>query len=425
MLRWLSLGGLTAVLLASPVAASRAADPRAALQPDWNQFRGPERTGLSQDVGLLKQWPADGPPLVWKATGVGTGFSSVSIAGDRVFTMGDLKDSSYVFALNRASGKLLWSAKVGKPGGNYEGTRCTPTVDGDLVYGIGQFGDLVCLEYTTGKERWRKNLPKDFGGRSGGWNYTESPLVDGDKLVCTPGGKNATMVALNKLTGELIWRCGIPGGDTAGYSSMIKAEIGGIAQYIQLMAGGLYGIAAKDGRFLWKYQRYAGNTANIPTAIVRGDRIFTAAGYGMGGALLQLAAQGDKFEVKELYHQRELSNKHGGVLLVGDHLYGDRDDRGSPFCAEFATGKITWQKQDRSRGRGSASLAYADGHLYIRYSNGYVALVEAAPAAYAEKSIFKIPNSDSNSWAHPVVVGGRFYLREKDMVWCYDVRAAQ
>ena len=417
MSRVLSLGGLLALLAAGLTLPTHARDPNAA---SWPGFRGPARTGLSRDTGLLKEWPRDGPPLAWKASGVGAGFSSVSLADGRVFTMGDLKDASHVQALDGATGKSLWTAKVGKTGGNYAGTRCTPTLDGGLLYAIGQFGDLVCLEQATGKERWRKNLPKDFGGRSGGWNYTESPLVDGPNLVCTPGGKDATMVALNKQTGELVWKCGVPGGDTAGYSSMVIAEVGGVRQYVQLMAGGVYGIGTADGRFLWKYDRYAGNTANIPTPVVRGDLIFSAAGYGMGGALLKIIPANSKFEVKELYHSRELANKHGGVLLIGDHLYGDRDASGAPFCAEFLTGKVTWPRS-RSQGRGSASLTFADGHLYIRYDNGYVALVPADPKGYAEKGIFKIPNSDASSWAHPVVIGGRLYLREKDVLWCYDV----
>jgi outer membrane protein assembly factor BamB len=422
MSRLLSLGGLLGLLIVSFALAS-AGEARIVTQADWPQFRGPDRTGLSRDIGLLKEWPKDGPPLVWKVEGIGIGYSSVSMENDKIFTMGDLKDASYVFALDRATGNMLWSTKVGKPGGNYAGTRCTPTLDGELLYAIGQFGDLVCLETATGKEHWRKNLPKDFGGQSGGWNYTESPLVDGNKLVCTPGGKNATMVALDKKTGELIWRCGVPEGDRAGYSSMVIADVGGIRQYVQLMAGGVYGIAANDGRFLWKYDRYARNTANVPTPIVRGDLIFVTAGYGKAGALLKLISNGDTFEVTEIYENRELTNRHGGVLLIGDHLYGDRDQGGFPFCAEFLTGKVVWPRRERSQGRGSAAITYADGHLYIRYDNGYVVLVEATPKGYAEKSIFKIPNSEQQSWSHPVVVGGRLYLREKDTLWCYDVAA--
>lgn len=423
MSRLLSLGGLFALLAVSCASGSGVGEPRLASPAYWPQFRGPDRTGLSKDTGLLKEWPKDGPPLVWKASGIGIGFSSVALADGKIFTMGDLKDSSHVFALDGQSGKVLWSTKVGKPGGDYPGTRCTPTLDGELLYAIGQFGDLVCLETATGKERWRKNFTKDFRGRSGGWQYTESPLVDGPKLVCTPGGKDATMVALNKQTGELIWKCGVPGGDTAGYSSMVVADIGGVRQYVQLMAGGVRGIAADNGRFLWKYDRYAGNTANIPTPIVQGDLIFTTAGYGKSGALLKVIPAGDKFEVKELYYKTELGNRHGGVLLIGEHLYGDRDHNGFPFCAEFATGKVIWSRGERTSGSGSAAVTFAEGHLYIRYSNGYVALVPANPSGYAEQGTFKIPNSDRNSWAHPVVTGGRLYLREKDVLWCYDVTA--
>jgi outer membrane protein assembly factor BamB len=359
---------------------------------------------------------------VWKATGVGEGFSSVSIAGGRVFTMGDKGDSSFVFAVSQETGKPLWSAKVGKGGGNYKGTRCTPTVDGGRVYALGQFGDLVCLEAATGHEVWRRNFGRDFHGHGGGWNYTESPLIDGDKLICTPGGKEATMAALNKKTGAVIWKGVVPGGDAAGYASVVISEGAGVRQYVQLLAGGVASFRADDGKLLWRYTRYAGNTANIPTPIVRGNYVFTAAGYGAGGALLELVRDGDGVKAEVVYHSGKLANKHGGVVLVGDYLYGDTDDSGHPYCAELATGKVRWKKDQRTRGSGSAAVTYADGHLYVRYDNGWVALVEAVPEGYREAATFKIPNSTHNSWPHPVVVGGRLYLREQDALWCYDVK---
>jgi outer membrane protein assembly factor BamB len=388
---------------------------------DWPGFRGPKRDNISPDKGLLKAWPAAGPKLLWKGVGVGEGFSSVSVVGDKVYTMGDKGKASYLFALSRSTGKLLWSARVGEPGGNYRGTRSTPTVDGDLVYGIGQFGDLVCVEAKGGRERWRKSFRRDFGGRSGAWNFTESPLIDGDRLICTPGGDDATMVALDKQTGKEVWKS--PARQTAGYSSPVVSNGGGVKQYVQLTAGGTIGVRASDGKPLWHNSRFDGNTANIPTPIVLGDQVFTCAGYGQGAALLSLNADRDGVRATEEYFERPLNNKHGGVVIVGDYAYADSDDSGRPYCAEWKTGKVVWKRgRSGGPGDGSASLTYADGHLYIRYSNGWMALTPATPKGYSEKGSFKIPNGDSNSWAHPVVIGGRLYLREKDVVWCYDVR---
>ena len=391
---------------------------------DWPQFRGPHRDDISSDKGLLRKWPREGPPLVWKADGLGRGFSSVAIASGKVFTMGDVGTSSYVIALDDKTGRKLWSAKVGRPGGNLEGTRCTPTVDGEFVYGLGQFGDLVCLKTSIGEEVWRKDLVKDFGGRPGGWNYTESPLVDGDKLVCTPGGPKASLVALKKKTGAVIWKCALLNGDTnAGYSSVVVAEAAGIRQYVQLMSGGVVGVDAQTGKLLWRYTRLGRNTANIPTPIVKGEYVFCSAGYGKGGALLRLVPDGGGVRAEEVYFSPNLTNKHGGLVLVGDYVYGDRDDSGHPFCAEWKTGKVVWQRKgEGGPGRGSAAVTYADGHLYFRYDNGWVALVEASPGGYREVSTFKVPNSRSQSWSHPVVVGGRLYLREQDVLWCYDVK---
>jgi outer membrane protein assembly factor BamB len=407
------------VLAAAVVGARDATEPGGA---DWPQFRGPRRDNLSPDKGLLKTWPRGGPRLVWKGTGVGQGFSSVAIAGNRVYTMGDKAGSAWAFALDRGSGKLLWSARVGKAGGStYVGTRCTPTVDGSHVYVLGQFGDLVCLDNATGAEKWRKNLPADFGGRSGNWNFTESPLIDGDRLICTPGGRSATLVALNKLTGEVVWKA--PLGDTAGYSSIVISHAAGVKQYVQLTANGTLGVDARDGKLLWRYQKLR-TTANIPTPVVLGDHVFTAAGYDKGGgALLTLESNGDGVKVKEEYFKKELQNRHGGVTVVGDLVFADVDHNGRPYCAEWKTGEIKWQRTGRGTGQSSASITYADGHLYVRYSNGWVALVPATAAGYKEVGGFKIPNSDRNSWAHPVVIGGRLYLREKDTVWCYDVTA--
>ena len=280
---------LTSLCVFALAASATAADI------NWPMFRGADRTDVSKEKGLLKSWPEGGPAVKWKAEGVGIGFSSVSIIGDRVFTMGDVKTDCFLFGVDRKTGENLWELKVGKSGGNYQGPRCTPSTDGELVFGLGQHGDLVCASAKDGKEVWRKNLPKDFGGRSGGWNFTESPLLDGDKLICTPGGKEATMVALEKKTGNIAWKGTVEGGDTAGYASVVIADFGGVKQYVTLMANGLVSFAAKDGKMLWRYgaskDRFGGNTANIPTPIISGDHVFASAGYNRGAALLKITKE--------------------------------------------------------------------------------------------------------------------------------------
>jgi outer membrane protein assembly factor BamB len=395
---------------------------------DWPMFRGADRTGVSRDTGLLREWPEKGPPLLWKTQGIGIGFSSVSVFGDSVFTMGEVKDECFLFGIDRQSGQKRWELKVGKAGGNYQGPRCTPSTDGEWVYALGQFGDLVCATAQDGKEVWRKSFTKDFGGRSGGWNFTESPLIDGDRLIVTPGGSKATMVALKKKTGEVIWQGTVPGGDTAGYASVVIGNFGGVKQYITLMANGLVAFEAQTGKLLWRYgtdrDRFGGNTANIPTPIVTDEYVFASAGYGRGAALLKITKKGEEFHVEEVYWKRELTNKHGGVILVGDKLYGDRDDSGNPWCADFKTGKVLWTRKG-GEGRGSAAITYADGKLYIRYSDGWVVLVDATADKYTEWGAFRVPNGKTNTWAHPVVVAGKLYIRELDILYCHDVKARE
>jgi outer membrane protein assembly factor BamB len=414
LLAYFAIGILSGVLVGAMLGfVSRA------FGADWPQFRGPNRDDVSKETGLLKSWPKDGPPLVWTATGIGPGYSSVSVAGDRIYTLGNQGNKSFIRALERDTGKLLWSAEVGKAGGHL---GCTPTVDGERIYALGQDGDLVCVAAADGKVLWRHNVVKEYGGQFGGWHYCESPLVDGDKLIVTPGGKDATMIALDKKSGDLVWKCAIPVKNVeAGYSSVVVAEVGRVRQYVQLLNGGVVGVK-DDGTFLWKYEKLGPNTANIPTPIILGDHVFASAGYGKGAALLKLTAADGKVSAEEVYFKRELTNKHGGVVCVGPYVYGDTDDSGHPYCAEVKTGKVLWKK-DKGEGDGSVSVTYADGHLYFHYENGVVALVKATPERYEEVSTFRVPKTDGPSWAHPVVSGGRLFLREGDQIYCYDLRA--
>lgn len=414
------------------LAAALVALPAVAAEPDWPQFRGPHRDGHSPDTGLLREWPPDGPPLAWKTEGVGIGYASVAVVGDKVLTMGDADDASHVYAVSRADGKKLWDTRVGRAGegGGYPGSRSTPTVVGDNVYALGPHGDLVCLDLADGKELWKVTLPRDFGGAPGGWQYAESVLVAGGQVVCTPGGKQATMLALDKKTGKPVWKGVTPDGEEAGYSSIVVSTACGTRQYVTLTSNSVVGFAADTGKLLWRYgnrdDRFAGNTANIPTVVLTADpdRIFATAGYGRGGGLIHLVrSAGGTIQPREEYWSERLRNKLGGVVRVGDYLYGDEDASGNVWCAEVRTGKVRWTRKDRDGGAGSASMCYADGMLYVRFDNGYVSLVEATPKGYHRAGTFRIPNGRGQCWAAPVVVGGRLYVREKDVVWCYNVKA--
>jgi hypothetical protein len=394
---------------------------------DWPMYRGADRTGVSPDTGLLKQWPKGGPPLAWKGTGIGFGYSGVAVMGDAVYTMGYLDDGCYLFALDRAKGGKRWQLKLGPTGNEgYKGTRCTPATDGELVFAFSPAGDLVCAAAADGAKKWAKNLKREFGGEFGGWGYSESPLLDGDRLVVTPGGGKAAVLALDKKTGATAWAGVVPNGGAAGYASVVVAQFDGVKQYVTLMANGLVSFGARDGTLLWRYgtanNRFGGNTANIPTPIVRGEYVFASAGYGRGAALLKVTRDGNAFKTDEVYWKPELTNKHGGVVLVGDRLFGDRDDSGQLWCADFKTGEVAWTRKG-GEGRGSASLTAADGRLYVRYSNGWVALVDATADKYAELGAFKVPNGKNDTWAHPVVIGGKLYVRELDTLWVYDVKA--
>jgi outer membrane protein assembly factor BamB len=400
---------------------------------DWPGWRGPNRDAHSAETGLLPQWPAGGPPLVWTARGLGAGLSSVAVVDARIFTMGDSAGTQQVLALDRGNGKVLWRAPVGSSHDDeYGGPRATPTVDGELVYAIGTDGDLVCLETATGKERWGRSLPRDFGGAvMSGWKFSESPLVDGDRLVFTPGSQDAAMVAVDKRTGRTVWKAAIPelgsqGREGTGYSSIVVSQGAGTKQYVQLLGRGLVGIRASDGTFLWGYNRIANRVANIATPIVRANFVFASTGYQTGAALLELYRDGDGVGAREVYflEPTTFQNHHGGIVLVGNHLYAGHGHKlGLPICIDFISGKVAWGGDIRNAGQGSAAVLYADGRLYYRYQNGAVLLVEATPEGYREKGSFTIPDVTRPSWSHLAIADGRLYAREQDALHVYDLRA--
>jgi outer membrane protein assembly factor BamB len=398
---------------------------------DWAQWRGPNRDGHSRETGLLKEWPKEGPKLLWQMKDIGSGYSTPSISGGRIFLMSNsgLADE-FVVALDAKDGKKIWSVRIGKVGNPdqkpaFPEARSTPTVDGAMLYALGSDGDLVCLETQTGKERWRKSLRGDFGGIPGTWAYAESPLLDGDVLVCVPGGKEATIVALNKRNGEAIWRSAVPGGDVAGYASTIITKVGDVKQYVAYTANGLVGVDAKNGKFLWRYEKVKGAAGmSIQTPVAHDNYIYVGGTRASGGAVLLKDAPGS-FTAEEAYFDAKLPIAIGGAVLVGDYLYGS--GQSTMMCVEFKTGRIVWNE----RSIAPASQCYADGLLYLHGEGGEVAIVEASPEAYREKGRFTPPdqpkhgNAMEKSWAYPIIADGRLYIRDLNNLWCYDIKASK
>jgi outer membrane protein assembly factor BamB len=387
---------------------------------NWPQWRGPNRDGISPETGLLKEWPKEGPPLLWEAEGLGVGVVPVSVAGGRIFTIGERDKEEFAIALNEKDGKEVWRARLGPaaPGLNvmrWLSQRC-PTIDGDRAYFVTALGELICLEVSNGKELWRKNYRKDFDGRPGNWGFCDFPLVDGDRLICTPGSKTATLLALNKKTGEILWKCVCPGDDRCTYSTVVVAEIGGIKQYIHQLEKGIVGVAAEDGKFLWRYDKIAAPQGNIHTALLKGDLVFCSCGWGVGCALLRLSRDGDSIKVEEVYRTRHSFDSWlGGSVLIGDHVHTSEG-----FRIELKTGRLA----EQVRRGGRVTMASADGHLYHRVGNNLVSLTAITEEGYVKRSEFKFPTvSKEPQWTTPVIVGGRLYLRDQDTLYCYDIKA--
>lgn len=399
---------------------------------DWPQWRGPHRDSISSETGLLKSWPVGGPKVAWKATELGSGYSSIVIGSGQLFTMGRKDSAVVVTALEATNGQRVWTRQIGETSRH---PCSTPTLDGDHLYCLDPDGELVCLQSATGEIVWQRSFVDEFAGRMmSGRGYGESPLIDGDRLICTPGGEDAAMIALDKLTGKLLWKSKLPdlgphGRDGAGFSSIVLTEAAGLRQYVQLMGRGVVGFDASDGRFLWGYNAIANGTANIPTPIVYDEYVFSANGYAAGSVLLKLVADevqngeppGVKAEIVYTLSGSQFQNHHGGVVRIGDYLYaGHGNNNGLPTCLDFKTGQIVWKR--RGPGVGSAAVVFVDGQLYFRYQDGVVALIEASNRGYQLHGTLVIPGAGGDSWSHPVVSNGRLYLREQETLWVYDLR---
>lgn len=412
---------------------------------DWPQYRGQQRSGIAQESGLLQTWPAEGPRLLWTSSALGVGYAGPAVVGERLYVSG-VRDGSEVLlafdlkAQSAGAPKELWSAKIGPvftwKGNNWnEGPNVSPTVSGDCVLALGGFGDLICVDAATGTQRWRVNLPRDFAGEVNpigggleeptplGWGYAGAPLVDGNKVIVVAGGRNGLLAALDKNTGKRIWQSK-EAGDQASYSSPILTEIGGVPQYIQVTNAGIVGIAAADGKLLWRYQRSMPyDDVVIATPIVHDGYILSTVGFGQGCDLIKVDLNGSNYQVQKILSDKSLQNRDGGVVLVGTHVFGHSENRGW-VCKEFTTGKELWMERSKlARG----SVTFADNRLYCCSEEGVVTLAEASPQGWKEHGRFKLPQASEKRkpsggmWTHPVIANGKLYLRDQELLFCYDL----
>lgn len=451
----------------------------AAEAGDWPQWRGANRDGLGHESGLLREWPKDGPTVAWEVDHVGSGYSSLAVTKGRIFTLGNLQGVEHVICLDAGDGSIVWTARPdtavrrlerqindalarldanqdggldrteagdeaalkdfasldtsadgslsaaelrGAYGGFHDdmgaGPRATPAVDGNIVYTLGCMGDLACLEAASGRTVWSLNLLEDLGGSHTGRGYSESPLVDGERLIVSPNGEAGAVAALEKTSGKLIWRSREVS-ERIQYASAVAADIAGERMIVHFSSQGLLGLSARDGRLLWRYDRVSSGVANVCTPIVWRDYVFAASGYNTGGGLVKIVRDGNGWRADEVYFNPRLANHHGGVVHVGDYVYGTGSN--SLVAMNFLSGEVAWV--DRSVGKGS--LVSADGLLFVLGEARQMALAEATPETYREHGRFELPDLGNPTWSHPVVAGGRLYVRNQQRLTAYDVRQAK
>ncbi len=388
---------------------------------DWPQWRGPDRTDRSDETGLLKTWPAGGPKQVWLFKNAGIGYSGFSVVKGVLYTMGAREQQEYLIALDASTGAEKWSTPIGDTYSNNwgDGPRGTPTVDGDRVYALSAKGSLVAAQASDGKVLWKHTM-EEFGGKLPGWGFCESVLVEGDKVIATPGGSKGALVALNKNSGALIWQSS-SFTDEAHYSSTLLASLNGKRQIIQLTPKNVVGINSEDGATLWQ-SPWGGKVAVIPSPIFHNNHVYITSGYGVGCKLVKI---GPDNQVSDVYENKVMKNHHGGVILVGDYLYGHSDGAGW-VCQNFMTGTEVWSTKQFGKG----AVTYADGKLYcLEEGSGTVALVDASPTSWVEHGRFTLApqttlrKKDGRIWTHPVISGGKLYLRDQEIIYCYNIKA--
>lgn len=396
----LSVGLLFAVLTSSVLAQGNF---------DWPQWRGPKRNGISEEKDFRIQWPKEGPHRLWTAK-VGIGFSSVSVVGGKLYTMGNVTDVDHVMCLEVATGKLLWDYKYPcaavDPNG-YHGPRCTPTVDGERVFTVSRRGHVLCLNAATGALVWTKNLVTDFGGGIPVWGFAGSPLVEGELLILETSAAARSVAALDKKTGRVVWA---NGNFAAGYSSPVAFPLARDRAVAVFSAGGLTGRAASNGRILWHYNWRTTYEVNAATPIVFEDKIFISSGYNSGCALLQMTAD----TIKPVWSNKNMKNHMNSCVLWQGHLYGF--DEGQLCCLDVITGAVKWTNPSYGKG----SLMLADAILILYGERGRLGLAEASPAGFRELASAQVLGGN-NTWAAPVLANGRIYCRSQADLVCLDV----
>ncbi len=394
---------------------------------DWPQWRGANRQAVVTQENLQLDWSASKPAVAWTFRKAGTGYSSPAIVGTTLYCQGATDEQGFAFALDTQTGELKWKQTLGKESVQDReiGPRGTITVDGDKLYLIRGIGQIHCLSAADGNILWQKDFTTDFNGKiMSRWGFSESPLVDGNLVICTPGGVDGTVVALDKNTGNLIWRT-TAWTDEAGYSSPIVAEVDGVRQYIQQAAKSVAGISAKEGKILWKIEIPAYKTAVIPTPVYHDHTVYVTSGYNAGCTYIRLVKQGDAFTADTLYANKNMVNHHGGVVLIDGHIYGYSDPHGW-VCQELKSGKSVWKKRDKEAGKG-AVLAVNDRLLLLSERGGLLTIIDASPDGWKEYGRMEFPERtqiktiDNMIWAHPVIANGKLYLRDHDLLFCYEL----
>jgi outer membrane protein assembly factor BamB len=382
---------------------------------DWPTFLGPNRDGRSPDTGLLKQWPQEGPKLLWKVDRIGPGWSSVAVANGCVYTTGNEGENQMLICLDDKTGKETWRAVQGPKSSHkkYEGARATPTVDNDRIYLTGGDGLMTCHSAKDGRLLWKKNLRSDFGGKVGSWQYSESVLILGKLAIITPGGPNA-VVALDKMTGASVWKSNKPA--TAGYSSLVPITLNNSTILVNGSQSGLIAVDAKTGKEIYRSPFAENNVANAPTPAYLDGYLFWAVGYNKGGICLKVTQAGGAWKFEDAWTTRDFACHPGNYVAANGCVYGK--GKGALVCADLITGATKWQERC-----GAGQVTWADGLLYSQSdSGGKLALVDPTAEGNRVKGSIQVAGT-GNSWSHPVVINGRLYVRYDTNLYCYDVKA--
>lgn len=405
--------------MATAVATGLLALGAGAGAQSWPEWQGPDRDNKSPDKGLLNEWPEGGPRLLWSRPGIGDqGYSTVAVSDGRIYTTGTPASGQCLVTALDMDGEIQWQAENGPAFvKSYGGARATPTIDDGRLYLLSGVGRLGCFDAKTGAEQWAVDLVKTFGGKLPKWGYAASVLVDGDRVFALAGGTKAGMVAFNKRTGEVIWKTasGLP----ASYCAPLLVAHGGVRQLVTGTGEDLLGIRTEDGGILWRVPTTNQWKVHATTPVFQDGGLYFTSGYGHGGFRLDLAVDGEQVNVTRKWRDKALDNHHGGVVLADGFIYGYGDRKGWT-CLDFAGGEVKWT----AKGVGKGSVTFADGMLYcLGERSGELALVRATPERYDQISRFQVPRGGRGPfWAHPVVIGGRLYVRHADVLHCYDVK---